>query len=146
MAIVNATIIGGAYGMTGRKPLHMAAQRGNVHMVRCLLCEGGAAVDAADTQGQTALHCAALAGHVHIVRLLWLHHGARLTVATWHAKKWCKRPLDPNPLAFAWDVTTSIIQAVAQDVWVLVFVAWVLLRLPSRIDAKYNDKKCVSLK
>ena len=143
---VNATIIGGAYGMTGRKPLHLAAQRGDVRMVCCLLRDGGAAVDAADTQGQTAFHLAALAGHAHIVRLLWLQYGARFTMATFRAKKWCKRPLVPNHFAFAWDVTTSILEAVARDVWVLVFVAWALLSMPTPIPAKHKSEECVLLK
>lgn len=60
---------------TGLGPIHWAADRGNVDMLRFLLLELKVDVDLKDGDGQTALHYAASCGHVDIVKYL-LEYGA----------------------------------------------------------------------
>eukprot|EP00977_Amphora_coffeiformis_P000449 scaffold114_cov175-Amphora_coffeaeformis.AAC.5 len=80
--------MGGAYGMAGRKPLHLGAQRGDAPaMVKCLL-QHGADVHVVDMDGHTALHVAVLAGHTEVGRLLLrAQGGARLTWSVWASKR-----------------------------------------------------------
>jgi ankyrin repeat protein len=54
---------------TGQTPLHGAAERGNVAIVRFLL-ENGAEINAADKDNRIPLHLAAQNGHIEIVKLL----------------------------------------------------------------------------
>ena len=65
---------GGGYCVTGETPLHVAAEKGHVEVVKLLL-EHGANPNARDMYGVTPLHLAARKGHVEITKLL-LEHGA----------------------------------------------------------------------
>src|SRR3990172_7504907 len=55
----------------GKTPLHGAAARGHVEVVRALRAAAGANVNARDDFGRTPLHEAAERGHVEVVRALW---------------------------------------------------------------------------
>ncbi|KAF7727259.1 hypothetical protein EC973_007872 [Apophysomyces ossiformis] len=55
---------------TGLTPMHFAASRGHVDIVRCLVEEYDVSVDARDKEGETALLKAAYAGHFHTVQYL----------------------------------------------------------------------------
>ena len=57
-------------------PLHLAASRGHVGVVKQLCAAAGAAVDAQDTDGDSPLILATKGGHEGVVRAL-LAHGAR---------------------------------------------------------------------
>jgi len=63
-----------ARGLTGRTPLHIAAERGRPR-VADLLLDAGAAVDAREDAGCTPLHVTALYGHPAVAALL-LDRGA----------------------------------------------------------------------
>lgn len=54
----------------GRTALHLAAMNGNTHLVRFLVQDHGAAVDALTLRKQTPLHLAAGAGQLQICKLL----------------------------------------------------------------------------
>lgn len=58
-------------------PLHVAAARGHIECIRCLLdCEEGqACIDAQDRRGSSPLHLALRRSHAHVALLL-LHSGA----------------------------------------------------------------------
>lgn len=60
--------------LSGRRPLHMAAQGGN-HKVAKVLLEAKADVEAEDAHGLRALHNASIKGHLQVVKLL-IHMGA----------------------------------------------------------------------
>lgn len=64
---------------TGLGPIHWAADRGNVDMLRFLVFDLKADVNLKDQDGQTALHYAASCGHVDIVKYL-VEHGADVAV------------------------------------------------------------------
>lgn len=64
---------------TGLGPIHWAADRGNVDMLRFLVFDLKADVNLKDQEGQTALHYAASCGHVDIVKYL-VEHGADIAV------------------------------------------------------------------
>ncbi len=57
-------------------PLHRLAQDGNIEMVKLLVTEFGADVDAKDKDGQTPLHWAAENGHLEMMKLLVTELGA----------------------------------------------------------------------
>ncbi|KAG6336356.1 hypothetical protein ID866_2751 [Astraeus odoratus] len=59
-----------ASSRTGFTPLHSAASRGHLDVVRWLIEECGAMPDLEDREGETALHKAALHGHVPIIKYL----------------------------------------------------------------------------
>ncbi|KAF7590226.1 hypothetical protein BBP40_003110, partial [Aspergillus hancockii] len=61
----------------GQTPLHIAAQNGQLGVVRLLLASQQIDVDARDQQGSTPLHMASEKGHVEVVQLL-VANGARL--------------------------------------------------------------------
>jgi ankyrin repeat protein len=63
----------------GQTPLHIAAQNGQLDVVRLLLASQQIDVNARDQQGSTPLHLASEKGHVEVVQLL-VAHGARLDV------------------------------------------------------------------
>ncbi|OJJ94689.1 hypothetical protein ASPACDRAFT_48596 [Aspergillus aculeatus ATCC 16872] len=64
----------------GQTPLHLAAQRGHLGIVRLLLMAPQPVdVNARDRFGSTPLHLASENGHVEVVRLLVAHH-ARVDV------------------------------------------------------------------
>lgn len=60
----------------GKQPLHIAAQRGNLNIMRALL-NGNGTLDARDSQGMTPLHHAVKGGHVSATALL-LQSGANV--------------------------------------------------------------------
>ncbi|GAA6059111.1 hypothetical protein JCM10212_002082, partial [Sporobolomyces blumeae] len=55
---------------TGFAPVHYAAQRGHVEIVKWLVEEAGAMAEIEDSEGETALHKAAYRGHVEVCQLL----------------------------------------------------------------------------
>lgn len=61
----------------GLGPIHWAADRGNVDMVRYLVSDLKANIELEDQDGQTALHYAVSCGHVDIVKFL-IEHGANV--------------------------------------------------------------------
>jgi ankyrin repeat protein len=65
----------------GVTPLHMAAHRGTIDVVRCLLDDLGADVDQEDLTGSTALFVAAYEGHFDVVRCLVREFGADINTA-----------------------------------------------------------------
>ena len=69
-----------AYGQT---PLHLAAERGNLAVVRLLL-GAGTSLEAYDQHGTAAIHLAAANGHAATVALL-LDMGANADQAVIHA-------------------------------------------------------------
>jgi len=77
-----------AKGHAGYTPLHLAAFKGHVEIVKLLL-ERGANPNAEDNNGETPLHLAAQEGRVEIVKLL-LERGAD----PWIADKGGHIPLD----------------------------------------------------
>jgi ankyrin repeat protein len=62
--------------LDGATPLNMAAENGHLEVVRCLVRDGGAAVDQANQNGQTPLMIASGQGHLAIVRFLVRKGGA----------------------------------------------------------------------
>lgn len=54
----------------GLGPIHWAADRGNLDMIRFLVFDLNADVDLKDEDGQTALHYAASCGHTEVVKYL----------------------------------------------------------------------------
>lgn len=63
----------------GQTPLHIAAQRGDMSIVRLLLTSKFINVDAQDCWGATPLHLASENGHIEVVKLL-VAHNAQLNV------------------------------------------------------------------
>lgn len=63
----------------GLGPIHWAADRGNLDMIRFLVFDLKADVDLKDEDGQTALHYAASCGHTEVVRYL-IESGANTSV------------------------------------------------------------------
>jgi hypothetical protein len=63
----------------GTTPLHAAAEKGHIEVVK-LLIENGAYVNAKDKYGWTPLHEAANNGHIEVVKVL-LEHGADPDIA-----------------------------------------------------------------
>ncbi|RUS22788.1 hypothetical protein BC937DRAFT_86930 [Endogone sp. FLAS-F59071] len=79
---------------TGLTPLHYAASRGHLDIVRCLIEEGGAVIDLSDREGeqkyispdfaeicsfpQTALLKASYSGHMSVVRFLVVNYKANI--------------------------------------------------------------------
>jgi hypothetical protein len=61
-------------GLFGDTPLHVAAIRGDAHII-ALLLDAGAEIDARGEYGHTRLHEAASQGHIEVVKLL-LSRGA----------------------------------------------------------------------
>ncbi|GAA5862981.1 hypothetical protein JCM1840_002345 [Sporobolomyces johnsonii] len=55
---------------TGLAPIHYAAQRGHLDVVRWLVEEAGAMAELEDGDGETALHKAALNGHLDVCQFL----------------------------------------------------------------------------
>jgi len=55
---------------TGLAPIHQAAKRGHVEVVKWLIEEAGALVGLEDGDGETALHKASLKGHAEVVEYL----------------------------------------------------------------------------
>uniref|UniRef100_A0A1B6KRR0 Acyl-CoA-binding domain-containing protein 6 n=1 Tax=Graphocephala atropunctata TaxID=36148 RepID=A0A1B6KRR0_9HEMI len=54
----------------GLGPIHWAADRGNLDMLRFLVSELNADIELRDQDGQTALHYAASCGHIDVVKYL----------------------------------------------------------------------------
>ena len=71
----------GAKDLSGRTPLHLAANNGHHAMVR-LLGEFGADIDAKTDDGCTPLHIAAHKGYDDAVRVLVEEHGADVGIGT----------------------------------------------------------------
>ena len=65
----------------GYTPLHYAAQRGYLEVVRLLLVENGADVDRTNKYGRTPLDCATRHGHDAMARL-FREHAERAALAT----------------------------------------------------------------
>ncbi|KAI9489636.1 hypothetical protein BDB00DRAFT_962087 [Zychaea mexicana] len=55
---------------TGLTPIHFAASRGHVEIVRCLVEDYHVSVDSRDKEGETPLLKASYAGHYHVVQYL----------------------------------------------------------------------------
>jgi len=64
-----------APSIDGKTPLHVAAQKGKIVIVRMLL-DSGAAIDATDQDGHTPLYWAVMAGRTQVAELL-VKRGAR---------------------------------------------------------------------
>ena len=54
----------------GQTALHIAAERGDLSVVRLLLDSSDIPVDAGDARGYTALHLAAAGGHCDVIKVL----------------------------------------------------------------------------
>lgn len=63
----------------GQTPLHIAAQKGDISIVRLLLDSKTVNVNAQDSSGATPLHLASENGHIEVVKLL-VAHNAQLDV------------------------------------------------------------------
>jgi len=84
-------------GCLGNAPLHIAAVRGDVRAINCLL-DHGAAIDALGEFGETALHVAVQMGHTETVETL-LARGASSDI---------KNDLGKTPLELARAVRSPI--------------------------------------
>ncbi len=86
----------------GWTPLHSAALRGHVEIVR-LLCDRGADVEARDNGGRRPLHYAAFHGHISVVKELIEERNAEINARInggWTALVWARQLNKPDIASF----------------------------------------------
>mmetsp|Transcript_23704 Transcript_23704/g.35564 ORF Transcript_23704/g.35564 Transcript_23704/m.35564 type:complete len:266 (+) Transcript_23704:278-1075(+) len=109
-------------GINGWTPLHKASFHGKVHIVKWLVLEGKAHVDAKDNSGRTALHWASYQAHLSTVKWLVLEGKAQVDA---------KEDDDMTPLLLSLNSRREAATAIAK---------FLLLDAKAHLDAKYKKE------